>query len=100
VGQELTAHPSALEQNERGERQKLGQYQPRDAATTTQINDVSVVGNAPCKGLGKTQGVQEMLFKWRWANRADALRLDEASEQYRRQVSEREPRRRRGITRQ
>jgi hypothetical protein len=83
VRQKLTAHRSTLEQNERGQRQELRQHQPRNAASTAQVDDAGVVGNAPCKRLRKTQGVQQMLFERRWTYRTDPLRLDETLQQCR-----------------
>jgi len=79
VRQELTAHRPAFKQNERGQRHEFRQYKPRNTASTAQVDEASVVRNAPCKRLRKTQGMQQMLFEWRWAYRSDPLRLRKTS---------------------
>jgi hypothetical protein len=100
VRQELTSHRPALEQDERDVREDLREHQPRDSTATTKVDHASLIGEMINESLCETQRVQQMLFERRRTYRSDALRVNKALDQRRRQVPERETVGRRVVTRQ
>jgi hypothetical protein len=93
--EQLAAHRSALEQNDRNLRQNLRQYEPGNPAAAAQIDKTSVNRDSPNERFGKTQSVQQVLLERSWAYGAKLLSLHKTLEQRRRQIGEGEPCRRR-----